>query len=173
MTRPTADDVRRVLDYDANTGIFTWRHRRPASNFNARFAGKQAGSMYGRAGEQYRRIEWNGGKRYFASHLAWLLVVGEWPRNQLDHINLDKDDNRIANLRAATPSQNMCNRPIFKNNTSGAKGVYYHKRDGRWYASIRVNNKSIHLGSFLTRTAAAAAYAVAAVEHHGEFGRAA
>lgn len=91
--------------------------------------------------------------------------------SQVDHINLDKKDNRRENLRRATNQQNQANRTVSKKNTSGFKGVSWHKYHQRWSAKIGVGYKRIHLGFFDTPEEASEAYEKAAQEHHGIFGR--
>jgi protein involved in sex pheromone biosynthesis len=96
----------------------------------------------------------------------------EWPKEEIDHINMAKDDNRIANLREANRSQNMSNiaKPI--HNTVGLKGVTRHKAyPGKFMAQIVVNKKNKYLGIFDTVEEAHAAYAAASQQLHGEFGR--
>lgn len=87
-----------------------------------------------------------------------------------DHIQSRRTlDNREANLRSATPSQNSMNRKMQANNTSGLRGVMWHKRIKMWQAAIRVNRKAIHLGYFSTKEAAYAAYCSAALKYHCQF----
>lgn len=88
----------------------------------------------------------------------------------VDHKNLNTLDNRRANLRFATHSQNRCNIGPFKNNKSGIKGVYQNKH-GRWIAKINVNHKLVWLGTFDSKEDAAAAYNQAAETMHGQFAR--
>ena len=92
-----------------------------------------------------------------AHRLAWFYVYGAWPNGDLDHINGDKLDNRIANLREATRKQNMQNVRQHKHNTSGVKGVAWHSQRNKWRAYIFVDYRQIHLGLFDTKEAAAAA----------------
>lgn len=108
---------------------------------------------------------------YLAHRLAWLYVHGKWPPHQLDHINMDRADNRMCNLRQADNAENNCNRPLQSNNTSGFKGVSFHKQTRKWKASLKVRGKDIHLGLFDEAEAAAAAYRLAAQKHFGEFAR--
>lgn len=158
-----APDVRDYLEYDAETGAFTWRARRS----NRVPAGSSAGSVD--AGG-YIIIPING-QNYKAHRLAWLYVNGEWPDGQLDHINGAKTDNRIANLRIATPAENAANRSRRSNGRSGLKGVSWCNRNGRWLASIRHHGRNRHLGYFDDPNEAHAAYADAARETFGEFAR--
>jgi hypothetical protein len=152
----TANRLREVLDYDPQTGIFTR-------------AGKRAGSSNGCG---YLRIRVDG-QRYLAHRLAWLHVHGVWPSDQIDHVNTDRADNRIANLRDASRSQNHANTPLSRANTSGFKGVYWAPHTARWRAAIKVNGKKRHLGYFYSANDAALAYEAAANKMFGEFARAA
>jgi AP2 domain/HNH endonuclease len=89
----------------------------------------------------------------------------------VDHINGDSLDNRRANLRPCTTSQNICNRGKTRKNTSGFKGVSWRKADRRWTASIRLRGQDYYLGHFPTPLHAALAYDKAARELHGEFAK--
>jgi hypothetical protein len=171
IARPSIEEVHRVIEYDRETGIFKWRAREDVSAYwNRRFAGKRAG--YVNAPGEYRRIEWKGWGPFPASHLAWLLVYGDWPTApEVDHRNLKRDDDRISNLREATESNNAWNKPAYRNSTSGIKGVNYNKKARKWQAQIRVDRRLIYLGFFTEKEDAAAAYAAAARIHHGEFAR--
>ncbi len=99
------------------------------------------------------------------------LVMGEPVGMQVDHISMDKLDNRKQNLRIVTQQQNRCNRRAHKNNTSGIKGVSWHRANKKWMAAIKTNYKQKYLGQFSTKEEAAAAYAAAAVEIQGEYAR--
>ena len=116
----------------------------------------------------YRQI-WFDGKQHMEHRVAWFLHYGEWPDRHVDHINGNRSDNRIANLRLATNSENLCNRRKPRNNTSGYKGVSYVKRYGAYQATIRFDGKNKFLGRFASPEAAADAYRRAALKHHGEF----
>jgi len=178
----TADYVRQALNYDPKTGEFRWRER-PQEHFhdgkypamricavwNARYAETVAGNIgyYG-----YHQIE-IAGRLYRAHRLAWLYMTGAWPSIDIDHRDLDRANNRFANLRLATPAQNMRNTALRSTNKSGVKGVYWNKQSRKWCAQITHNGKQIHLGYFDTIEDAAATYAAAAAKYHGEFARAA
>lgn len=109
-----------------------------------------------------------------AHRLAWLYIYGEWPIDQLDHINRNTSDNRIENLREATQSQNNANRSANKSKKySPLKGVSFYPDSKRWTASIRINNKNRHLGCFDTAEEAHAAYVAEADQVFGEFAAAA
>ena len=98
-------------------------------------------------------------------------MTGKFPIDQVDHINLDKLDNRWVNLREATNSQNQANIHAHITNTSGFKGVSWHRGVQKWRAQIERDGHSCYLGYFDTPEAAAAAYANAAQKHFGEFAR--
>ena len=99
--------------------------------------------------------------------MAWLYVHGKFPSDQIDHINLDKLDNRIVNLREATAAQNFANREAYTNNTSGFKGV--RKKGRKWEARIGFNGKVLTIGSSDSPEQAHAAYVAKAKELFGEF----
>lgn len=155
--------LKSLLHYDSETGIFTWR----VCLANAAPVGSVAGTIY-KKGNRYITIR---RKRYQAHRLAWLYVYGTWPSLEIDHRNLERDDNRIQNLREATNQGNSANRRVFKGKAL-PKGVTA-RPDGRYRARIRVDGKLIHLGYFNTPRAANAAYAVAAKKYFGDFARAA
>ena len=164
----TPDYLRQCVVYMADCGNFIWR-RRPVSHFkdaraakswNTRYAGANAGSRY--AGRVLLTIN---NRQFFAHRLAWLYHYGEWPADEIDHINRNALDNRISNLRLATHSENGRNRgaPIRKL----PRGVYSHKQ--KFVARIKHEQKVYHLGVFNTVCAARAAYVKAAQQKFGEF----
>lgn len=105
---------------------------------------------------------------YLAHRLAFFYMKGRWP-NQIDHINMDRSDNRWVNLRECTPSENSFNTHPPKNNKSGYKGVYYRKDRGAWIATITKNGKTKYLGYFKKKSDAVKAYSDAAKNEHKEF----
>jgi hypothetical protein len=109
------------------------------------------------------------GRKYFEHRLVWLIHTGDWPDRSIDHIDRQKDNNRISNLRLADRYQQMGNTKVSVKNTSGFRGVVWHKRDKKWQASIRVKGKRVHIGLFDNREDAARAYNAAAVSTFGEF----
>jgi len=150
----TAADIIQLLAYQKETGQFRWLPRdtapgKPpsiAASWNKRYAGNVV----------FQKIDSHGyaniclhNKRYSSHRIAWAIVNGCWPDGALDHINGIKTDNRYANLRCVSHSENMRNMPIKSVNTSGATGVSIDKRTGKWRANIRANGQILHLGSFV------------------------
>lgn len=165
MKRIDAPDeiIRSYLSYDPATGIFVWIKRPGPSSA----CGTRAGRVdhIGYVQINFRRVQYRGHK------LAWWFVTGEWPNGYIDHKNLDKSDNRFANLRLASPSTNNANSPKRSGCSSRFKGVT-RTRSGSWQANIGVNRKRKHLGTFRSEEEASAAYMAAAVAAFGEFARA-
>jgi len=132
-------EIKELLHYDPDTGDFTWLII-PSNNVKI---GDVTGWPDKRDG--YMRIKVKG-KQYLSHRLAWFCVHGVWPRHEIDHINHDRSDNRIVNLREATRLENMRNASRYKTNTSGVTGVYWHKPTKKWQASIAVEGKLLYLG---------------------------
>jgi hypothetical protein len=159
----TQERLKQCLSYDPETGEF-----RALMTVGARQAGSVAGSKHPKG---YIAITVDG-HRQLAHRLAWLYVYGVFPQGDTDHIDGVKTNNRIANLREATRSQNMANLGALKSSKSGIRGVRFYARTGRWVSCIKANGKSVHLGYFATAEGAAQAYREAAIRLHGEFARA-
>lgn len=166
----TQEYIKSILDYNPETGIFTWKWRLPIHHriltWNTKYANKIAGSI--RRGYFviciYRVA-------YPAHHLAWCYMTGEWPI-QIDHRDLNRSNNIFTNIRKATSAQNCANKKLSKvNNTSGYKGIYWLKKKKRWRATIVVNGDRMILGTAKTPEGAYAIYCKAAIEYHGEFAR--
>jgi hypothetical protein len=149
----TQEELKELLSYDQDTGIFTWNKSK-----------KQAGTL---TYSGYKRIIIKN-KSYYAHRLVWLYVNGYMP-DYVDHINMNRSDNRLCNLRKATNAENQCNKKITKNNTSGVKGVSWFARDNNWRARIQFDGKHIHLGYFNTIEEAKTAIENTRVELHREF----
>jgi len=159
----TAAYVRSILDYDPETGVFTWRvSQRPG------WVGKIAGSP----SEGYLKIKIDG-RLYSAHRIAWLHNYGEWPLDVIDHIDGNGLNNRIANLRDCSRAQNKANSRIYKNNKHGLKGVVYNKRRDGFYSTVQCNNKRIRTSIRSTPEEAHADYVEASERLFGEFARAA
>lgn len=110
------------------------------------------------------------GSPYLAHRIVYYMIKGKQP-SILDHINGDRSDNRIENLRPATQSQNLANAKKYKKSSSSYKGVAWHNRDKKWCANIKIEDKLKHLGYFTDEIEAAKAYDKAALELFGEFAR--
>lgn len=162
----TAGRLHELLEYDPETGSFKWRVDRPS--------GVKAGDIAGcRDNLGYWKIAVDGRGQVRAHRLAWLYVYGECPK-YIDHINMDRSDNRIANLRPATASQNHGNSHMYANNKIGLKGVSELPNRAKPYrATIGLNGKTKTIGYFSTPEQAHAAYVAAASLKFGEFARAA
>lgn len=137
----TQSKLKEILHYCPETGILTWininkykpeRNNCPAGTLNP---------------SGYINIVIDGAS-YKSHRLAWLYMTGKMPKNQIDHINHNRSDNRWANLRQATRKENQRNQSKYDNNTSGINGVGWHKKDKKWRSRIGVNQEEIYLGSF-------------------------
>ncbi|NMC25065.1 MAG: HNH endonuclease [Serratia sp.] len=159
--------------YNALTGALVWKSR-PLHHFkserimnvtNGRMAGKTAkSSLNGR----YQIVHVNG-NFYLCHRVVWCLHNDYWPAEDLDHINGNKLDNRIENLREVSRSQNMSNVGMQKNNKSGFIGVFWATREEKWQAVVAHNKKNILLGRFDCPVTAALAYNEAALKYHGKY----
>lgn len=152
--------IREMVSYNPETGVLIWIAR-PCPKI-------RIGSIASRKpnrDDRYRVFKLN--KRAYQAHrVAWLLHYGDWPALELDHINGDKDDNRISNLRLATRSQNMANRKVRAESRTGIKGVRPYGKEK--FAAVFMKK---HLGAFDTPEEASEAYAKAAESLFGEFAR--
>lgn len=158
----TQEYLKSILTYDPVTGIFTWAIKK-AIRFHI-------GQIAGNFNQDGYRVIMIDGFQYFAHRLAWLYIYGEWPSDELDHINNIRDDNAINNLREANRSQNMRNARTKKTSTSGMKGALKGNCKKRpWISKIRINGKNIFLGNFKTANEAHAAYCDAAKKEYGDF----
>lgn len=168
------EKLREILSYNPETGILTWKPRDPASfscvaternrvatRWNALRAGKPAGHMNSR-GYIVVCIE---AKTFQHHRIAWALHYGEWPSDQIDHVNHDKTDNRIINLRDVSGYENCRNRSLPENTSSGEIGVHFHKPSQKWHARIYVDGVRQHIGAFDSIAEAASARRAASVAH--------
>jgi len=160
MVKATQDYSKTIVNYDPLTGNFYWKVIKPGVS-----AGTLAGSI-DKDGYRVIRID---RKLYRAHHIAWLIVHGQWPYHELDHINRIRSDNRISNLRLATRAQNGRNLSLSCVNTSGILGVTFDKERNKWSAQIKVNGKNINLGRFINLADAAACREAAEQKYFGEF----
>jgi hypothetical protein len=159
----TAEHLRRILIYDPYTGLFKWR---ASGKGRPKVPDWMAGTLM-KVGYLSIAI---GRLAYYAHRLAFLYMTGDWPSEQMDHIDGDRTNNRWSNLREASGSQNKHNTGVRSHNTTGARGVYRTK-DGRFVARIKVGDKRVNLGSFDTTEQASEAYEKAAKEAFGLFYR--
>lgn len=153
----------KLFTFDPETGVlyrkFEWGPWKAGSV--AGTVNKKNGYVIVSVGTEVRRT-------YRAHRLAWLLHYGAWPPDEIDHINGDRADNRIVNLRAATPGQNLANK---QGRRAGLKGAY-PMANGRWRSAIGKNDRFQHLGVFDTEEEAHEAFVAAAKVRYGAFARA-
>lgn len=159
--RIEAARLRELTVYDPETGVFSWRLRSGRTG-GASKEGTPLSAVFNANG--YLRIGVDR-RKYMAHRLAWLYMTGEWPPANLvvDHINGERDDNKWANLRLATRSQNRVNSPGWATRVGPHKGVY-PRNDGRWDAKI-----TISLGVFDSADDARDAFTAASKRLYGEF----
>lgn len=159
----TLEILKENLHYNPDTGVFIWIKR----GRNRQFM-KEAGTLDYR---RYRQININY-TIYKTHRLAWFYITGEWPKDQIDHINLNKEDNRWCNLRESSNRENQINQTIDKTNTSGFKGVSFDKSRGLWVAYVaRGNRRTKYIGRYDCKAAAYFARIVAAEIDYKEFAR--
>ena len=159
----TQELIMKLFNYDPVTGVFT---RKVSTNRSA-LVGSEVCNMNTNGYLRVRIYR----KEYKLHRLAWLYVHGRWPLQWIDHINGDPRDNRIANLRECTPSQNGANKKVRCNSMSGLKGVSWNATQGKWFAAIQKDGKSKTIGFFDRAIDAHEAYCVAAKQVHKEFAR--
>ena len=111
------------------------------------------------------------GKFYQAHRLIWLLTYGVWPPSHVDHINGDRSDNRISNLRLCSQLQNNQNKSLATNNKSGFKGVFYRAHSRKYQALITVNGIQKYLGRYERAEDAARVYDAACIEFFGAYAK--
>jgi hypothetical protein len=170
---PTPQYLRKVLDYDPDTGILTWKERTKdmfsqgnrRHSWNSRWAGQVA---FRKSDFGYMRGSVNG-RKVLAHRVIWAMHHGEWPRGQIDHINGDRSDNRIENLREVDAAGNARNHPMHRNNTSGEVGVTWNALRKKWM--VRAGKRFV--GYFTDLEKAAEARRAAAIEmgFHENHGR--
>lgn len=158
----SVDTLRRLLAYNPETGLFDWLERprdlckteQSFKAWNTKFSGKPAFTRVDIEG-YYAGAIFN--KMYRAHRVAFAHYHGHWPKNQIDHINQDRTDNRIINLRDVSHAENGTNQKLPSNNTSGVCGVIWYKARQKWQVRIKVDGVTKHLGYFTDISAAAAA----------------
>lgn len=146
---PTPADLRAAFSYD------------PASGTLTRISGQRPGHPVGyRCGNGYSGVQFRG-KSYLFHRVAWCVQTGAWPIGQIDHINGDKSDNRLANLRDVTPQANSQNQHRARKNNSTRKLGATKTASGRYMARMFVGGRRLYLGLHDTPEAAHEAYAKA------------
>jgi hypothetical protein len=174
LSLPSQSYLYECFTYDYETGKLYWRDR-PEQHFktrqifkmwNACFAHKEIGVN---SKESYLSVCVDK-QPYMLHRIIWRLVTGDDLIGfEIDHINGDKKDNRIENLRKATRNQNEHNKKLARNNTSGYKGVCFETRTGKWMAYVKHNSISYQLGRFNTKDAALAVVVKKRNELHKQF----
>lgn len=144
----TQDRLKAKLSYSPDTGLFT-----RAVDCGSRF---KAGTESGTLSNGYRQIQVDG-KLYRAHRLAFLYMLGEYPKNDVDHIDGDRDNNKWSNLRPATRAENLRNAKIKNTNKSGFNGVCWSKSRSKWEVHVTVDCVHIFLGEFHCKLDAIAA----------------
>lgn len=132
-------ELRRILHYCPETGVFTYRVTRGRA-----VAGEVAGSL---RPDGYVRIKYQG-RNFFAQRLAWFYMTGKWPAEYVDHIDRNKSHNAWSNLREASHTENTWNAGVPRNNKSGVTGVRFRTHLGKWQALIRRNGTLQSLGHY-------------------------
>lgn len=161
------------FELDADTGILVWKAR-PLHHFktansakatNGQKAGKEVGFI---SDLGYRRVSftWNGKSLHWYQHrIVWAMYYGYWPTKSLDHIDGNRTNNVITNLREVTHQENSKNLRMPKNNTSGHMGVNWDKTRSKWKVRIQVNGKRIVIGRYINIEDAIAARQAAEIEY--------
>ncbi len=142
---PSIEYLHKRLRYEPETGKLFWRDCEETHRSGRASANKEAFTSKTKHGYLHGSID---KKKLYSHRVAWAIYYGDWPREQVDHISGDRSDNRICNLREVSNKENAKNRALMPNNKSGVCGVYWCKANRNWTASIKINGKNKHLGSF-------------------------
>jgi hypothetical protein len=160
---PSVEYLRKRLRYEPETGKLFWLDCEDMAGWwRTRHKGKEAFTAFNDGGYKCGAINHNSFK---AHRVAWAIYHGDWPSDQIDHINGIKDDNRIVNLHVVTSQENGRNQSMNRRNTSGVCGVAWYKPTRKWMSYITIEGKFKNLGYFATIEAAAAARAEASRQH--------
>jgi hypothetical protein len=166
---PSIAEIRSLVSCDTEIGKMFWLGKEFDSRWNSKYAGKEAFCTDNKGGYLVGEI---GGIAIYAHRVLWALVHGEWPDGEIDHINGNRRDNRLENLRLVTTQENLMNKGLQVNNSSGHVGVAFEKDRGKWKAFVKFDGKNINLGRFENIDDAIAARIAANVkygyhENHG------
>lgn len=156
----TYQEARELLSYDPESGKLVWRVNRTGTAK----AGDEVGGPHLYKGKAYRTFKVKG-QYHFAHRVAYLLVTGVFPEDEIDHENGNGMDNRWSNLRVVDRNTNMKNLRMYSTNTSGVQGVYWNKSLNRWHARIHHEGKRVHLGFYTNVEDAVAARTAAEVTY--------
>ena len=180
---PSPELLRKLLRYEPETGKLYWRERsvemfedggrsaeHARNNWNSKHAGKEAFTAFDKGGYKVSCLSYRNHK---AHRVIWAIFHGEWPKEQIDHANGVRDDNRIENLRSVTNAENGKNQKRPTHNTSGVIGVHWVTREKRWRARIKISGRQKDLGLFTDFDEAVAARKAAEVQYgfHENHGR--
>lgn len=184
MNRLTVEDLHGLLRCDPEAGRLFWRERETRriecefkgmrrvvfanAHFNAAFANKETALCLNSRGYRFLGIN---GWSYTAHRVVWAMSTGDWPAMQVDHVNGDRTDNRIENLRLASARENSVNKKKKQSATSNYFGVYFRHDTNVFSAQIKDHGKRLHLGCFKSEEDAARAFDRAAMRIHGEFAK--
>jgi len=177
----TAEFVRAILDYDPETGVLTWKRRGPDSfvsgnrqsaehkcnAWNAKFEGRICGCVNSIG---YWQVTIHN-KHYLGHRIAWLWIEGSWPKDEIDHADMNSVNNRWSNLREATRAENGWNKKKKGGSGSALKGACFDRARSLWTARGRREGKTICLGRFKTEREAHEAYLEFADKNYGIFAR--
>lgn len=141
----TQEELKKLLHYHPETGVFTWKIKRS----NKIKIGQVAGNLWINThnNKKYRRL-YIDGKLYYSHRIAWLYMTGFLPIDQIDHIDGDGTNNRYLNLREVSDADNHKNQKKYISNSSGITGISWNSNAGKWQCSIQSSNKSIYLGLY-------------------------
>lgn len=149
----TQDELKSLILYDKDTGVFT---------------SKKSGKVVGWKQSGYLKYELNK-KKYYLHRLAWLYIYGDLPKKEIDHIDRNRSNNKISNLREASRTENRYNTRVRCDNITGLKGVEYLKKLNKYRAVISTDGKRMRLGTFSSALDAYSSYIEAAKILHKEF----
>lgn len=171
---PSPELLCKLLRYEPDTGKLFWLPRdrehfirdRLHKSWNTRFSNKEALTSDNCGGYKHGAVL---GKNYLAHRVIWAMQTGAWPKEQIDHADRDRYNNRWSNLREATHGQNCSNKTSLENSSSKYLGVSWKTDKKIWRARIWKDGQEKHLGHFGCEIKAAQAYDKAAKKIHGQF----